>query len=179
MRPLVFQVVKAMILELDFTTITTTNYILERLLKRTLIYNEVGISPIPHDKMNSIFCSADKLYSSKNLWETISLCRDRELITDQENRFLNEIAREMIRNGFSHGDSSKVLRDLPEEQELLQGNLANPSQVERIKLNPKTIPFLQDQFLEMFVKANASWYFDSIFGIMTRIEDRLVAKSKA
>lgn len=46
-RPIVFQITKCLILELDFAVITLTNHLLERLLKLSLISKAVGIRTIP------------------------------------------------------------------------------------------------------------------------------------
>jgi hypothetical protein len=173
---LIFEINKCQILEFHRATITLTNNLLERLLKLALIYNTTGIGGIPIEKWNSVFDEPTEKYGSLSLGNSIEKCKKEGLINAKEKDFLFNIIRELMRNGFSHADSSKILADLPDEIDLFQGSFFNPDNVERKSVKQKNIPFLQAIHLENFAKANSNYYFDFVFNLIFRIEDRLKKK---
>jgi hypothetical protein len=177
-RTVIFQVTKCLILELDFATITLTNHILERLLKQALISKVVGIKPIPTELWNSIFEGPTKLYSSISLGNSIEFCKKEGLITDLEKDTLFNVIRELMRNGFSHADSTKVLANIPDAMPMFQGNLNDPTNLQPITLNPKIVPPLQSLHMEQFAKANAKNYFSYVFKLLENIELRLLKFSE-
>jgi hypothetical protein len=176
--PLIFQVNKCLILELHSATITLTNHILERLLKLGLIYNEASIGAIPVEKWNSTFMEPNRKYSNISLGNSIELCRKFELITTQEKEFLFDIIRELMRNGFSHSDPSKILAGLPDETVAFHGSFSGQGELNQVSLNQKVIPFFQAEHMENFAKVNSSFYFDYVFELIDKIENRLIEKQK-
>ena len=178
LEPLIFQVNKCLILDLHSASITLTNHILERLLKLGLIYNEAGIGAIPVEKWNSIFMEPNRKYSDIPLGNSIELCKNFELITTEEKGFLFDIIRELMRNGFSHSDPSKILAGLPDETVAFHGNFSGQGEINQISLNQKVIPFLQAEHMENFAKENSSFYFDYVFKLIDEIENRLIEKQK-
>lgn len=178
LEPLIFQVNKCLILELHSASITLTNHILERLLKLGLIYYEAGTGAIPVEKWNAIFWDPNKKYSDIPLGNSIDLCRKFELITSQEKRFLFDIIRQLMRNGFSHSDPSKILAGLPDETVAFHGNFSGKGEINQISLNQKVIPFFQVVQMENFAKENSTLYFDYVFELIDKIENRLIKKQK-
>ncbi len=178
LEPLIFQVHKCLILELHSASITLTNHILERLLKIGLIYNEAGTRPIPVEKWNAIFGEPNRKYSDIPLGNSIELCKKHELITSQEKLFLFDIIREFMRNGFSHADPSKIFAGLPDETVAFHGNFSGNGEINQINLNQKDIPFFQEEQMENFAKENSSIYFDYVFELIDKIENRLIGKQK-
>ncbi|HWI89935.1 MAG TPA: hypothetical protein VNT20_01620 [Flavisolibacter sp.] len=174
-RPTVFQIAKCLILEMNYTAITLTNHLLERLLKLALISKAVGVSPIPTENWNSVFEPPVKKYGSMLLGNTIEQCKKENLIDDKEKSVLFDVVRELMRNGFSHADAEKILSDLPDEVQLFEGSFSNPNNLKPVSLNPKLIPPLQSIHMESFAKANATNYFDYIFRLIGKIEDRLIS----
>lgn len=174
-RPTVFQISKCLILEMNYAAITLTNHLLERLLKLALISKAVGISPIPTENWSSVFEAPVKKYESMLLGNTIEQCKKENLIDDKEKAVLFNVIRELMRNGFSHADIGKILSDLPDEVQLFQGSFSNPNNLTPISLNPKVIPPLQSIHMESFAAANAANYFDYIFRLIGKIEDRLAS----
>ncbi|MGN6212029.1 hypothetical protein [Parafilimonas sp.] len=172
--PIVFQAAKCIILELHFATITLTNHILERLLKLALITKAVGIKGIPTEKWNSVFLEPHQKYSSINLGNSIELCRKENLITESEKDTLFTTVRELMRNGFSHADATKILANLPDKVQMFQGTLNEPTKLEEISMNPKVIPPLQALHMENFAKLNATNYFKYVFKLLEDIENRIV-----
>ena len=179
LRTTVYQITKCLILELNYATITLTNYTLERLLKLALIFKEVGIRPIPTENWNSVFGIADQKYGSLTLANSIEQCKKEKLITESEKNTLFNTVRELMRNGFSHADAGKVLVNIPDSQPLVKANINRPTEIEEITLNPKVIPTLQYIHIEMFAKQNASKYFEYVFRLIGNIENRIKEMDKA
>lgn len=175
---LIFEINKCLLLEFNRASITLTNNLLERLLKLALIYNETGIGPKPVENWNTIFAEPNQKYSSIPLGNSIERCRKNGLITDHEKTVLFDTIRELMRNGFSHADSSKILADLPDHSPMYQGYLNNPTDLKEVSVNQKVVPFLQAIQMEEFAKENAKPYFEYTFKLVFRIENRLIEKQK-
>lgn len=173
----VFEINKCLILEFHRASITLTNNLLERLLKLSLIYNEAGIGPKPVEDWSSAFEEPNKKYSSIPLGNSIEKCRKYDLITEHEKVFLFNTIRELMRNGFSHADSTKILNGIPDETTMFQGSFLNPTEIKPIIMNQKIIPFMQAVHIDNFAKENASNYFDYIFELIMKIDQRLIDRN--
>lgn len=175
----IFEINKCLLLEFDRAAITLTNNLLERLLKLALINNETGIDPIPIEKLNEAFYETNKKYGSIDMAESIERCKKFELISDKEKTFMFDTIRVLMRNGFSHSDSSKILSDLPDDSKMFQGDFLNPNgELKEVSVNQKIIPTFQAIQMENFAKDNAKVYFDFVFHLIFRIEKRLIEKLK-
>ena len=172
----IFEINKCLILEFYRASITLTNNVLERLLKLALIYNEVGIEPKPLDNWNEIFVEPNKKYGTIQLGNSIELCKKLGLLTAEEKTFLFDTIRELMRNGFSHYDTSKILENIPEETTFFSGSFSNPTELSEVKMNQKVIPIFQSLQVENFAKQNALFYFDYVFKLIKSIEERLKSK---
>ena len=175
---LIFEINKSIISEHYRAAITLTNHFLERLLKITLIYNEVGVGPLAVENWDEKFGIANDKYDNLKLGNSIERCKKFELINDSEKEYLWEIIRECMRNGFSHAESPKILADLPNRKTFFYGKLNNPTALKPIIMNQKKIPTFQAILIEKFAEANAEKYFDFIYNLSLNIEDRLIEKSK-
>lgn len=176
---LLFEINKCLILEFERATITLTNNLLERLLKLALINNEVGIDSIPIENWNKVFAEPIRKYSSISLGNSIELCKKHDLITQKEKDFMFDFIRELMRNGFSHADSTKILEDFPDKLKMFQGSLTNPNEIKEVMINQKLIPCMQALQMENFAKASANLYFDFVFKLIFKMENRLKEKFKA
>lgn len=172
----IFEINKCLILGFHRASITLTNNVLERVLKLALIYNEVGINPIPLEDWNETFSKPNEKYSSLPLGNSIEKCKKENLITINEKNILFDKIRELMRNGFSHSDPSKILKDLPDEIPSYQGTFSNPQDVKEINFNHKIIPVFQSMQMDEFAKENAFEYFKFVFRLMKNIDDRLKTK---
>lgn len=176
---LIFEINKCLLLELNRAAITLTNNLLERLLKLALINNEIGIGPIPIEKWNEVFDSPNTKFGSIDLGNSIERCKKFELISEDEKKFLFDKIRVLMRNGFAHADSSEILSELPNNTKMFKGSFSNPNpQLVEVSLNQKIIPTFQAIQIENFAKENARPYFEFIFNLIFRIENRLVEKFK-
>ena len=174
---LIFELNKCLILELTRASITLTNHLLERLLKLALIYNDSGFGPTPLDEWNEKFGEPTKKYSSISLGNSIELCKKKDLITDTEKDILFNTIRVLMRNGFSHADSTDILADIPDETPMYVGNLKRPNdELKEVGVNQKIIPTFQALQMESFAKENAKPYFHFVFELIHKIETRIIEK---
>ena len=179
LNTLIFEINKCLILEFNRATITLTNNLLERLLKLALINNDTGIGPIPIEHLNEVFEEPNRKYGSIALGNSIEKCKKIGLISEKEKVFLFDIIRELMRNGFSHADSSKILSDLPDDSPMFEGSFSNPkADLKQVSINQKIIPTFQAIQMENFAKENARPYFNFVFHLIFRIEKRLIEKLK-
>ena len=158
-------------------SITLTNHLLERLLKLALIYNESGFGPTPLEEWNEKFGEPTKKYSSISLGNSIELCKKKGLISVSEKDILFNTIRVLMRNGFSHADSTDILANIPDETPMFVGNLKRPNdKLKEVGLNQKIIPTFQALQMEDFAKENAKPYFHFVFKLIHKIENRIIEK---
>jgi hypothetical protein len=176
---LIFEINNCLLLELNRAAITLTNHLLERLLKLALIKNDTGIGPIEIKNWNEVYQEPNEKYGTFDLGNSIERCKKIELISKKEKSFLFDIIRVLMRNGFSHADSSKILADLPDNSPMFQGSFTNQNgELKKVNVNQKIIPTFQAIQMENFAKDNAKTYFDFVFHLIFRIEKRLIKKLK-
>jgi hypothetical protein len=142
-----------------------------------LINNDTGIGPKPIEQWNSIYEVPNRKYSSIDLGNSIEKCKKLELISENEKIVLFDHIRELMRNGFSHADSTKILANLPDDSKMIQGNFKT-SEIKEVSLNQKIIPFLQELHMESFASENAKGYYDFVFRLIFQIEKRLIERQK-
>lgn len=162
------QVIKCLLCDSYSASITLTNHILERILKLALIHNEAGLQPKLIEEWNETYKIAHIKYSGCLMHETISKCKNQNLITTEQAEELKNY-KNSIRNGFSHFDPEKILLGQSNTINGKQINLEN-SDSEIISLNLKQIPTLQNNFITKFAEENAEIYFDFVFNIILHIE---------
>ena len=174
---LIFEINNCLLLEFNRAAITLTNHLLERLLKLALINNITGIGPIQIDRLSEVFEEPNKRYGSINLGSSIEQCKKEGLITEKEKEFLFDIIRVLMRNGFSHADSSNILKDLPDESTMFEGSFDKPNEtLKKVSINQKVIPTFQAMQMQNFADDNAKTYFDFVFNLIFKIEERIKNK---
>ncbi|QJW91516.1 hypothetical protein HNV11_20090 [Spirosoma taeanense] len=173
----IFEINKCIILQFYRASITLTNMLLERALKIALIYNEAGIEPEPIENWHSTFSEPNHKYSNFKLANSIDKCKKEGLISEAERDVLSNNIRTLIRNGFSHADPTEVLKPLPDEKSICQGDFSKPVELKLFKVNFKAIPAFQAEEMELFAIRNASSYFDFVFRLTIDIDKRLFDKS--
>jgi hypothetical protein len=175
----IYEINNCLIMQLNKASITLTNYLLERLLKLALIYNEAGIGPVQDlNDLDAKFKEPNRKYGSILLNESIKRCKESDLITDGEEIILDKKIRDLLRNGFAHADSKKILKDLPDESKMYQGSFSNPnSELKEITLNTKINPTFQAIHMDDYATANALPYYDFVFNLIGLIEKRLKDKA--
>jgi hypothetical protein len=160
------EIVKCLIIEAHAAAITLTNHFLERILKLALIQKASGVQPRNITDWNETYSASDK-YSSWTMHDTIKECKELNLISESQLEELTNF-RQTIRNGFSHYDPKKILRDAENTINLID---KSDSENEKVQgLNYKEIPTLQNFFVRKFARANSEIYFDYVFNLMLSIE---------
>lgn len=172
LKPVISQLINCQILEMHIATIVLTNHLLERALKLSLIYKFAGVGEIATDKVSSIFEEAHKKYGEFTLGKSIELCKKEGLINKVEKDQLFDLIRTQIRNGFSHGDSSAILVNVPDKLTAYEGDLTT-GKTAKIQLNMKVIPGMQGLLIDKFAEMNATKYFHFVYNLMKNIEKRM------
>lgn len=175
LEPKFSEIISCIIMESYSASITLTNHVLERLLKLALIIDTVGLDKIKIEDWNSVYSSVDiDEINSKHLNDTINMCKNRGLITEDEKQHLHEL-RKNIRNGFSHFDPKQIFKD-EVDTKILVYNAPNPADNKSIELNFKSIPMLQSVYTNLFAKENAQYFFEVIFEMTYNIQKRIRIK---
>lgn len=178
LKTVVFEICKCLIFGLNKSAITLTNYFLEKLMKLALVYEKVAIEPTEPNKWQETYGVAEYSYGSLMLNDTITKCFEKELITEIEKGILIDVLKNIIRNDFSHGDASKILKKLSDSQMMVYGNFDNFSEnnISFMNINPKIVPFMQATSIDKFADVNAFSYFKKVFEIHVNIEQKLLDK---
>lgn len=121
LRKLLIQINQNLIFQSYISSILTTNYLLERLLKTALIYHCVGLNSRPLDKLGKDFSEPYKVNTSKYLNKTIKNCYQKKIINEFEKVVLEKLIKDSFRDAFSHADSSKILADFAENIKVYNG----------------------------------------------------------
>ena len=98
---------------------------------------------------------------------TIKKCKELKIISKTQFNELTEF-QETIRNGFSHYDPKKILRDSENTIDLIDKSDSDSKKI--VGLNYKEIPTLQNFFVREFARDNSEEYFDYVFNLMLSIE---------
>ena len=176
LRKLLIQINQNLIFQSYISSILTTNYLLERLLKTALIYHGVGLDLRPLDKIGKDFSEPYKVNTSKYLHKTITNCYQKKIINEFEKVVLEDLIKDTFRDAFSHADSSKILADFPENIKVYKGKFQENGEKIEVKMNPKKVPFLNAVLVEQFAKDNALDYYDFVFKLIFKIEKRFINK---
>lgn len=173
LEPLVFQINNCLILELHIPALTATNYLVERLLKIALIYNEVKGKTVELEELNSLYSLPNKKYTKLNFEKSIEKCRYLGLINDSEKEFLNNKIRPLIRNSYSHGDPTKITNSFPQETKAYVASFSEPGKLEEIDFEKHSIPTFQSQLFDEFAQQNSKTYFEFAFNLIIIIEEKI------
>jgi len=146
---------------LNTASITLSNHILEKLLKVSIIYKlGLGLSDAEFSRINLE-------YDGTNLYNNIEKLRSLELINEAEENVLKEYIREVIRNGFSHAESEKILKDV---------NPIIPAmnfKGEPVEMSRHRYRFISQLQIQSLVEKFAPIYYRYIFILMHELEDRI------
>ncbi|ADY29318.1 hypothetical protein [Cellulophaga lytica] len=160
------EIVKCLITESHTAAITLTNHFLERILKLALIQKASGTQPKKITDWNKTYSVSDK-YSNWKMGATIKKCKELKIISKTQFKELTEF-QETIRNGFSHYDPKKILRDSENTIDLIDKSDSDSKKI--VGLNYKEIPTLQNFFVREFARDNSEEYFDYVFNLILSIE---------
>lgn len=122
------------------------------------------------------FDEAHKKYSNLDLNDTVNRCCNQGMITKDHKKYIHEKIREQLRNGFSHSDTDKILKESPNTTYMYSSKISNPEELIPVKMNPKTIPFLQSIQMYNFACEVSLPYYDFVYRLIMHIEKKLKEK---
>ncbi|MFP5437161.1 MAG: hypothetical protein ACLGH8_05215 [Bacteroidia bacterium] len=175
-RPIIFvelpfnigEIVRCLVIEANTAAITLTNHMLERLLKLTLIEDEMELRPLTHPWSDCW----DRMYPyfDWNMDKTINQCAIRQIISGKQKKQLQKY-REVFRNGFSHAATDLIFKDYPETF-TTRDSYNDMDVTHNLKKDPRN----QLYFLQKIAKENAHSYFKYVFDLIESIEKSLQRK---
>jgi hypothetical protein len=169
--PLFQEINLCLIFECYLASITLTNHTLEKLLKLSLVYNDMGIIR-RHLNQPDFYKNSHEKYQSSDLSKTINLTCSSGLITKEQKKYLENEVLEQLRNGFSHSDPKKIIEPnrgkklytavSPDAEKTLKGLVSDPT--------------FQSQMISMFAEKEAFIYYKKVVEISLHIQTVLSEK---
>lgn len=159
-----------LLLELYTPSITMTNHILERLLKLSIITN------LSKEKSDEESEKIHDLYDSMVLAKVIIAAEGIGIIVPDEREFLMQTVRDVLRNGFSHAETGKILKDVPDKMQMFKFSFSDPTQMEPVIISRKVITAIGQEQMNNFAEEIAQVYYIYVFELFHRIEKRLSDK---
>ena len=176
---LIDEILNCLLLGFNQASIFTTNHLLERILKVSLMRKHTEGLFIGNPEFNEKSDEAKNKYDGKNLIENINFAFDLGILSQEERDKLDEL-RKKFRNPYSHAQMSPILEDLPQEFTGFMGNfsdLINALSKGAPIPTPKRVSVptaVMEQKIQTD-KANYSAfdYFQEVFKVMCSIENKM------
>lgn len=163
-------------------SITSTSHLLERMMKMALIKFETkGLNLSNHEKYNKAVNHAHNQFDHLKLPKTVSLAKNKGIISSDQFRYLNEKAKS-LRDAYSHAQTSVINKDLPQffsgflfDFSEVKNNIVNNENVKVTRMIDivKTSPVIAQIQQENSSKSNALDFFDNVYKILCDIELKL------
>lgn len=180
------EVINCLLLELFQASIFTTNHLVERLIKMSLIKaHTIQFDYSQLDNYTEKLKESEAKFDSKKLSETLKLAVDDHLITQEQFAYLSDI-RKNIRNPYSHAEIAKINKENPKA---IVGFMFNIEDVkksiiknEQINLTnqieiPSFSPAIAQMYQEQNAKEIALEYFERVYEIIIHIEKILTDRN--
>ncbi|WP_299186863.1 hypothetical protein [uncultured Aquimarina sp.] len=182
------QIINCLMIEQNIAAITISNHFLERMLKLALIEKEIYGLKIRKDN-NQLNLKLDKAYKKYDrliLSDSISEGYNRNLINEEEKKYLKDRIKDDIRNAYSHAEMEKVNKGKPENMNMFQYNLnevneklKNQESLIHNEINVSTkVPSIQSDIQRDRCNKIAYPYFESLYQIAKNIDARLDIKKE-
>ncbi|MCB0508950.1 MAG: hypothetical protein KDD21_11690, partial [Bacteroidetes bacterium] len=154
--------------------VTLTNHLLEKSLKAVLIFNEPNNQNYTDiSQIENHFENMNNLHGNKLLYETITACQAKKLISDEQAEKLNEY-RQNLRNAFSHADSNKTFGETKKIVGIFNPFVHNEIQSKEVKV--ANFPFLQDTTQKQIADKECVTYFKYVDSVIKSITPNLFIK---
>ncbi len=163
-------------------SITSTSHLLERMMKMALIKFETkGLNFSDHEKYNKAVNHAHNQYDHLKLPKTVSLAKNKGLISHDQFKYLNEKAKS-LRDAYSHAQTSVINKDFPQffsgflfDFSKVKNNIINNEDVKVTTIVDvsKTSPVVAQMQQGKSSKINALDFFDNVYKILCDIELKL------
>lgn len=182
LKSICFEIIKCLIFELDQTAISSTNHLLERFVKLSLInHHTINYNYSNVEMYNEKTLEAIELYDRQKLYNNLKSIKEQNLITNEEYALLDNY-RDKIRNPYSHAELKKILENAPNK---FTGYMFKLSDLNDVLSGKKTMyqggkkeittysSAISQLYQENYSKKIASDYFKNVFTIMKNVDDRL------
>jgi hypothetical protein len=177
-----FEILNCIILDYNNASITLTNHFVERMLKLSLIELETkNINYLEPEKYTKKINHAHQQYDHLDLHATLKNNKNKNLISDEEFKYLNETAR-AFRDSYSHAQIGKINKSQPEK---FSGQMFNISHIKEKLIDgrsdfvstkieiPSISPSIAQLYQNISSRDNALDYFSRVFWILVNIEKRI------
>lgn len=160
----IVEISKCLAVKAFCASITLTNHTIEKLLKFALIKNAQKLYGSAYDDQDYWEVPHTK-YKNFTMYESVCECFKEELISEDQKKYINELVKEQFRNGFSHFDTDKILKNYPDKIELLPTYTITKAD-SAYKLT----------YTLMFAEKNALIYLDFLIELIQNLELNLLKK---
>jgi len=175
------EILTCQIFELFQSSIFSTNHLLERMIKLSLIKsNTIGYNYSDIENYTKKLKESEKEYDSLTLYKSLEKALEKQLITTEQYNYLIN-AKNEFRNPYSHAEVAKVIKNdndfrgfmfnISDVQEKLKEG--KPLDIPKPIILPKFSPAIAQMLQENNSKEFAFEYFKSVFGILKDLENRI------
>jgi hypothetical protein len=142
-------------------SITLNNHILEKLLKLSLIY-KLGLK-----SDGETFKKLNLEYDNRDMFKNVFELYDLKVLDEDEKDFLIGTVKQVFRNGFSHSETEKILRDVNPEIEVTDfcGNVS--------KISRHEYRFIGEIQAKKLAEVHALSYYAYLFELIHKLEDKI------
>ena len=175
---LIDEILNCLLLGFNQASIFTTNHLLEKILKVSLMRKHTEGLFVGNPEFNQKSNEAKNKYDSQTLHENIQCALDLKILTQEERENLVEL-KNKFRNPYSHAQMLPILKDLPQEFTGFMGSFseATDSLNKGISIPMEKISVPTDIMEQEIQKNEANYsafdYFQEVFKMMCSIENKM------
>ncbi|MBD3892155.1 hypothetical protein [Olleya marilimosa] len=180
------EILTCQLFELFQSSIFSTNHLLERMLKLSLIkLHTIDFDYSDLEKYTEKLNESESEFDGLTLFNSLKKALEKELITEMEYNYLIK-AKNNFRNPYSHAEVGKVIKndndfsgfmfDINDVKEKLKSG--KPLDIPKPTILPKFSPAIAQMLQENNSKQFAFEYFKEVFGILKELENRIKERKK-
>jgi hypothetical protein len=177
-KVLVDEILNCLLLGFNQASIFTTNHLLERVLKVSLMRKYTEGLFIGNPEFNKKSNEAKNQYDNQTLRNNIQCAFDLKILTQEERDKLIEL-KNKFRNPYSHAQMSPILKDLPQEFTGFMGSSSDAIDALNkgisIPMEKISVPthIMEQEIQKDEANYSALDYFQEVFKIMCSIENKM------
>lgn len=175
------EILTCQLFELFQSSIFSTNHLLERMIKLSLIkLHTIDFDYSDLEKYKEKLIESETEFDGLTLFNSLKKALEKELITETEYNYLIN-AKNNFRNPYSHAEVGKVIKNdndfngfmfnINDVKEKLKSG--KPLDIPKPTVLPKFSPAIAQMLQENNSKQFAFEYFKEVFGILKELENRI------
>lgn len=175
---LIDEILNCLLLGFNQASIFTTNHLLEKILKVSLIRKHTEGILIRNPEFNTKLSEAIKKYDNQALHKNIQSAFELKILTQEERNNLLEL-KNKFRNPYSHAQILPILKDFPQEFPGYRGSfstakddLKKGSSISMKRINIPTV-LMEQEIQKNEANHSAFDYFQEVFKTMCSIENKM------